>query len=341
MPGPSVILTDLSNKSLSSVDSSCLPAKTTKLLLNGNPQLSLLPDILTQCLTYLDISKCSISSFSFPPNLFVLKASHNKIPTLPRLPSSLVSCIADHNYLTSIDFGGSKKSKLQTLILSYNRFETIDIPKYHSLQKISLGHCLISTFTCAPLLTLKELRLSDNRLIEIPIGLAKCTSLEILCLRNNLISDFSSQTLAQFSSLVHLRRLGLSGNPGIDSLGEQLKVIVLEVFSDLKSLDDKPIDKWKPKEKSLEVSNDTSSVENNETSSEIKTENVVESVKITIKSQEVSENPFEKIEKSLNRKRKSVKDAEEPQSKVKKIPEVIANILSIEESAVDLGNWSD
>ncbi|KAL0238022.1 hypothetical protein GEMRC1_012496 [Eukaryota sp. GEM-RC1] len=240
---PQQIITSQELSSVSVTDESI-----QKLVVTDCPNVSALSDLSTLPLSYLDISKCSFESLpSIPQSLRVLKISHNCIKELSQpFPPNVLSLVSDHNNLSTVNFSGSKKSSLSTLILSHNKFTSIDIPKYHYLAKISLGHNQIVSFTCAPLLSLRELRLGYNLLTEIPACISRLTSLEILCLRGNLIQDCSLSTMEKCFSSLPLRNLSISGNPGAVELGLELKTVVMSVIPTLIRLDDKPLDQWAP-----------------------------------------------------------------------------------------------
>lgn len=58
---------------------------------------------------------------------------------------------------------------------------------------------------------LKELRLNDNQITEIPETLRKCTALEIIDFGNNQIKEWKD--IASLGSLLNLHNLNLKGNP--------------------------------------------------------------------------------------------------------------------------------
>lgn len=60
-------------------------------------------------------------------------------------------------------------------------------------------------------LLLKEIRLNDNKITEIPETLRKCNAIEIMDFGNNLIADWKD--IAPLGSLLKLHSLNLKGNP--------------------------------------------------------------------------------------------------------------------------------
>ncbi|KAL0208196.1 hypothetical protein P9112_010783 [Eukaryota sp. TZLM1-RC] len=313
---------------------------TSKIIVKSNKLTSL--NLTKPNITYIDVSSCSLTSFTFPSSLRVFKASHNSLQTIPVIPKSLFSLICDHNQLSRVDFSGSKHCDLQTLILSHNKFTSMDLPKFHKLSKVSVGHNLLSSFSCAPLLSLKELRLANNQLKEIPSCLSKCCSLQILCLRNNLINhfDFNPITPCPLSSL------GLSGNPRSFELGEGLKDLVLEALPDLMRLDDKPMDSWKALEKPIDREPE---IEHKKQENQIFSQKADESEKK--KKEKVGKNegkgePPLKIprkESQLNKQSIDESDKAE-QSKTREGQTVSSAVRQLEEVSkveLELGEWSD
>lgn len=58
---------------------------------------------------------------------------------------------------------------------------------------------------------LKEIRLNDNKITEIPETLRKCNAIEIMDFGNNGIKDWKD--IAPLGSLLKLHSLNLKGNP--------------------------------------------------------------------------------------------------------------------------------
>jgi Leucine-rich repeat (LRR) protein len=89
------------------------------------------------------------------------------------------------------------------------------VPKLSSLAELTKLSAAHNQLTEVPDLThnvlLKEIRLNDNKITQIPETLRKCNAIEIMDFGNNSISNWSD--IAPLGSLLKLHNLNLKGNP--------------------------------------------------------------------------------------------------------------------------------
>lgn len=89
------------------------------------------------------------------------------------------------------------------------------MPKLSSLLKLTKLSAAHNKLTAVPDLSynvaVKELRLNDNQISDIPETLRKCNAIEILDFGNNQLKNWTD--IAPLGSLTKLHNLNLKGNP--------------------------------------------------------------------------------------------------------------------------------
>lgn len=89
------------------------------------------------------------------------------------------------------------------------------IPELTSLLKLTKLSAAHNKLTAVPNLSyntaVKEVRLNDNQITDIPESFRKCNAIEILDFGNNKISEWKA--IASLGSLTKLNNLNLKGNP--------------------------------------------------------------------------------------------------------------------------------
>ncbi|KAI8324832.1 L domain-like protein [Martensiomyces pterosporus] len=191
-------------------------------------------------LTYLDVSGNGLDDIDVVenlPRLSVLNLSSNKIKHIPRSIagcSDLKALILGHNSIKQIE-NIDRLANLNTLVVSHNKIE--EIPRLAALQeltKLSAAHNRITTVPdLAVYLKLKEVRLNDNKIESLPESIRSCSSLKVLDLGSNLLSDWES--VAPLASLTALDNLNLKGNPICEE--DEYRKQVLKMVPSLRILD--------------------------------------------------------------------------------------------------------
>jgi Leucine-rich repeat (LRR) protein len=134
-------------------------------------------------------------TFAHCTRLQVLRASHNLITTLPESMDGLAQCLVDvqlaHNQLASAPRALTALHALERLDLSFNRLETLSELDFSQLPR------------------LQTLRLSGNRLTELPmslggVGTAKPPPIRELSIAGNMLREFPPAVLLLGATLQRL-----------------------------------------------------------------------------------------------------------------------------------------
>lgn len=176
-------------------------ADLTKLILAGNLLTSLSEDIkFLSALTVLDAHDNQISNLPDAigslQNLTKLVLSRNCLPSLPVSICSLsllVSLKLDHNKLTQLPTDIGCLVKLEEFDVSHNSLTSLpeSLTELPSLLRLTISHnelCQLPV-SLGSMNSIKELQLNNNKLTSLP-PLLKMTSLQILTLHYNTLSDF-------------------------------------------------------------------------------------------------------------------------------------------------------
>lgn len=212
---------DLSKKQVSCVQDISQCVHLRKLNLSHNEILSsdsLLGIVNNVNLTWLNLSNNKLDSADFVRKLTmlsVLNLSQNSLKNIPihvQNLEKLKALILNNNEISMIENLDSL-SKLNTLVLSHNQICELDgLDALTSLSKLSVAHNEITSFPrLQTLKNLKELRLNDNKICNIPEWVQDLSSLEILDIGNNSISNLDD--LSNLSSCPNLHQLNIKGNP--------------------------------------------------------------------------------------------------------------------------------
>jgi Leucine-rich repeat (LRR) protein len=137
-------------------------------------------------------------------NINVLNASNNKITGIPVLREAkfpkLKALILSNNSISSLE-SFWRLNTLNTLVLSHNNIgvlQTKDIQNLGNLTKLSLGHNKLKIIpNLSPLPLLKELRLSNNLIEELPVTLSANAELAVVDLGANKFEDLNGVQLLQ------------------------------------------------------------------------------------------------------------------------------------------------
>ncbi|XP_008407784.1 leucine-rich repeats and immunoglobulin-like domains protein 1 isoform X1 [Poecilia reticulata] len=162
------------------------------------------------------MASLSVEAFANLPNLRELRLDHNEltsIPDLGRAASNVVSLYLHHNKIRSID--GSRTTELvsvETLDLSNNDITDLrgdGFPARLQIRDLYLSNNKISTLQLGALdhlgSTLQVLRLSRNRISQIPIRAFQLPRLTQLELNRNRILQIEGLTFQGLSSLEVLK----------------------------------------------------------------------------------------------------------------------------------------
>jgi len=193
-------------------------------------------------ITWLDVSSNQLDSLQWIKKLkhiLVLKASNNRLRSIHHVLhlESLKALILNNNCIESTE-GIEKLLLLNSLVLSHNELQTIDVSSCKNLTKLSLSHNKFKQFpNIEHLSDLKELRLNDNQIRDIPLSIASCKKLKLIDLGNNKLTTLGFlETLSKTT----VENLNLKGNH-ICSLPDY-KEKILDSLPYLKVLDGRRID---------------------------------------------------------------------------------------------------
>ncbi|KAF9305388.1 hypothetical protein BGZ74_010436 [Mortierella antarctica] len=187
-------------------------------------------------LQYLDISHNGIENLTGLAclvHLRELNVAHNKIKSVSALQQmdGLIRLDVSHNCLTSLDFQWSRLQRLEFLNASHNKIEQLEnLESLAGLIHANLAHnCIEDISLVKPLLRLRILRLSENKLVN--FNASSFPGLRTLYLDDNRLQSLENcQTLTRLENFsardqegegiaidmtdfINSRKLYLSGNP--------------------------------------------------------------------------------------------------------------------------------
>lgn len=180
-------------------------------------------------LTWLKASHNQLNSVKHLKKLTtlnVLNLGYNKLTSTANLLKlkELRALILNDNLLEEVNL--NNLNLLNTLVISHNQIANIDVSTFPTLQKFSASH---NKFTSVPNIQrqkdIKEIRLNDNQISDIPGWISQCKKLKLIDLGNNQIKDMVPIKL--LSKLPFIENLNLKGNPVCDTEDFYIKMKAL------------------------------------------------------------------------------------------------------------------
>jgi len=166
-------------------------------------------------ITGIGLYNCGLSTLpealGFLYSLRVLGLSENKLKSFPdsfNQLSILRELILDYNDFETLPSVIKDLTMLQELYLRYNKLYNIPDPirNLKTLRRLDVDHnkiTVISPSSIVNLVSLKDLRLSNNQLVNLPESIGNLKSLELLRLNNNPLVDLPG-TIGYLKSLKFL-----------------------------------------------------------------------------------------------------------------------------------------
>ncbi|GMM37705.1 hypothetical protein DASC09_050300 [Saccharomycopsis crataegensis] len=166
---------EISGQAIKTLDASCLDLpKLRWLSICDNPFLSHVSNLhKLSKLEWLQICQSALDTLNLvnSPGVKVLQlcdCQFKKIPQCVRKFENLITLDLTKNYISSIDKGLSKCSKLEYLSLSYNNINNIENLTLPNLRELDLSHNQIKTICeLHDLGSLTKLNLAKNQIIDI------------------------------------------------------------------------------------------------------------------------------------------------------------------------------
>ncbi|XP_047143426.1 ras suppressor protein 1 isoform X1 [Hydra vulgaris] len=155
----------------------------------------------------------TISHLTSCKNLKVLNLSFNKLTNTFHVSElkNLKALILNNNELEKVE-GLDELKELNTLVLSHNRLSSINVTNLPNLQKFSASHnCLYEIPDFQKQKDIKDVKLNNNVIENLPQWLPKCKRIKVIDLGNNKFSTIESIKL--LGELPFLENLNLKGNP--------------------------------------------------------------------------------------------------------------------------------
>lgn len=123
--------------------------------------------------------------------------------------TALQALILNNNGLKRVE-GLETLTQLNTLVLSHNEIESLELPKLENLAKLAVSHNRLRALPdLQACYQLKQLRVNDNKLVFLPDSLGLLARLELLDVGNNPIRELAGvQVTAQLPALTNFNCKG-------------------------------------------------------------------------------------------------------------------------------------
>ncbi|XP_065659360.1 leucine-rich repeat-containing protein 9 isoform X2 [Hydra vulgaris] len=246
----------------------------------------------------------TISHLKSCKNLKVLNLSFNKLTNTFHVSElkNLKALILNNNELEKVE-GLDELKELNTLVLSHNRLSSINVTNLQNLQKFSASHnCLYEIPDFQKQKDIKDVKLNNNFIENLPQWFPKCKRIKVIDLGNNKFTTIESIKL--LGELPFLENLNLKGNPLCSS--EDYYTKIKNLLPHLKLLDFKNLNEMYLKQ----LQNRPAVVTKNNINQDVKSKETEERgfISSNLKITQISEkNPVELEKKAKLKKKKKVK----------------------------------